>query len=214
MKITKFGQCCLLLEIAGKRVLTDPGRFSDGQNVITDIDIILITHEHADHFHTESVQAILKNNPNAEVITNASVGKLLEEMGVTFTVVEGKDTKDCEGLTVTAHDGEHVEIFEEFGLVQNTGYSLNEGEFFFPGDAYTVPEEKVRVLAAPVAGPWCKLSEAIHYILKVAPEVVVPVHDAVLNEAGKAVTYPHVKREVEKQNGTFVPLETGIETEI
>ena len=49
MQITKFGQCCLLIEVAGKRILTDPGRFSVSQNDVSNIDIILITHEHADH---------------------------------------------------------------------------------------------------------------------------------------------------------------------
>jgi L-ascorbate metabolism protein UlaG (beta-lactamase superfamily) len=214
MKITKFGHCCLLLEVGGKRVLTDPGRFSDGQNALLNIDVILITHEHADHFHTSSIQAILDNNPQAEVITNSSVGKLLTDLEVTFTTLEGREDKNCNGLQIKAYDGEHVEIFEKFGLVQNTGYAVNGGEFFFPGDSYVIPEEKVRVLAAPVAGPWCKVAESIRYILEVAPEVVVPVHDATLSEVGKSVTYPHFTREIEKQGGKFVLLENEVEIEL
>jgi L-ascorbate metabolism protein UlaG (beta-lactamase superfamily) len=63
MKITKFGQCCLLIEVAGKRVLTDPGVFSTTQNDLTNLDLILITHEHGDHLHSESLQAILEKKP-------------------------------------------------------------------------------------------------------------------------------------------------------
>ena len=52
----------MLVEQAGKRLLTDPGFLSTTQNELKDIDIILITHEHRDHLHTDSLQIILKNN--------------------------------------------------------------------------------------------------------------------------------------------------------
>jgi L-ascorbate metabolism protein UlaG (beta-lactamase superfamily) len=213
MTITKFGHCCLLLEIAGKRILTDPGRFSTEQNNLTNIDIILITHEHADHYHSESVAKILIGNPNAVVVTNTSVATLLESLNVRVVILDGR-TEDCvQGVELAAYDGEHVEIFKDFGLVQNTGY-LVAGEFFFPGDAYTIPDKPVRVLALPVAGPWCKLSEAITYALAVQPQVAIPVHDATLNEAGKAVTYPHCVRELEKIGATFLVPEVGETVEV
>jgi L-ascorbate metabolism protein UlaG (beta-lactamase superfamily) len=208
MQITKFGHCCLLLETRGKRVLVDPGRFSTEQNTLTNIDIVLITHEHADHYHSESVAEVLKNNPHAIVVTNTSVANLLTSLGMTAHVLEGRaETVICE-VELSAYDGEHVEIFEEFGLVQNTGYFV-ANEFFFPGDAYIVPEKPVKILALPVAGPWCKLSDAIHYALTVKPQIAIPVHDATLSEAGKVVTYPHCTRELQKHTIGFVDLELG-----
>lgn len=50
MKITKFGHCCLLIEENGVRILTDPGTYSTQQSEVKNIDFVLITHEHADHF--------------------------------------------------------------------------------------------------------------------------------------------------------------------
>ena len=79
MKITKFGHCCLLIEIAGKRVLTDPGAFSVGHEHLSEVDIILITHEHADHCHTESILALVETNPGVTIISNSSVARLLKE---------------------------------------------------------------------------------------------------------------------------------------
>ena len=212
MTITKFGHCCLLLETKGRRVLVDPGRFSDGQNTLTDIDIILITHEHADHYHSESVLQILSNNSEAIVVTNTSVAKLLLELGVEAHILERRDCATVVDVDLEAFDGEHVEIFEDFGLVQNTGYFV-DGSFFFPGDAYTVPNKPVHILALPVAGPWCKISEAISYALAVKPKVAFPVHDATLSENGKSVTYPHFERELKKVDSEFLVLENGVARE-
>ncbi|HZX00938.1 MAG TPA: MBL fold metallo-hydrolase, partial [Candidatus Paceibacterota bacterium] len=63
MKVTKFGHCCLLIEENGLRVLTDPGVYSEAQNEVTGINVVLITHEHQDHFHLDSMREIIKNNP-------------------------------------------------------------------------------------------------------------------------------------------------------
>src|SRR4051812_2995380 len=124
MKITKFGHCCLLIELDGLTILTDPGNFTNAQDSVKGIDIILITHEHQDHLHTDSVKAILENNPNAKVVTNSAVGKKLDEIGVPYIVLEGRASNEFNGKTVEAFDGKHEEIFEEMGQVQNTGYFI------------------------------------------------------------------------------------------
>jgi L-ascorbate metabolism protein UlaG (beta-lactamase superfamily) len=188
MKITKFGQCCLLIEVAGKRILTDPGKFSTAQNDLKNIDLILITHEHADHLHTESLEAILKKNPGATVVTNGGVGRILEELAITHEVLEGEAVREIDGLHLGAHDGPHAEIFEEYGQVQNTGYFIAE-TLFYPGDAYTEPGRPVPVLALPIAGPWCKVGDALRYALKVNPKKAFPVHDALLNTEGIELTH-------------------------
>jgi len=78
MKVTKFGHCCLLIEEKGLRILTDPGSYSTAQNDIKNIDVILITHEHADHMHIPSLKNCIKNNPKARIITNKGVAKMLD----------------------------------------------------------------------------------------------------------------------------------------
>ena len=205
MKITKFGQCCLLIEVDGKRILTDPGVFSTSQNDLVDIDLILITHEHGDHLHSESLQTILEKNPQAAVVTNTSVGNMLTEMNVAFTVLEGRAVGTHAGTHIEAFDGKHVEIIDDFGIVQNTGYFVAE-KLFYPGDAYTNPEKEVPVLALPVAGPWCKLSDAIKYAREIKPTKAFPVHDYMLSDAGKEGTYSHVTRELTKIGTEFVEL--------
>ena len=46
----------MLIELDGLTVLTDPGAFSQEQNQIRGIDVVLITHEHGDHLHVESLK--------------------------------------------------------------------------------------------------------------------------------------------------------------
>jgi L-ascorbate metabolism protein UlaG (beta-lactamase superfamily) len=121
MKIRKIGHCCLLVQVEGLTILTDPGIFTHGQDSVTGIDVVLITHEHADHLHVDSLKAVLGNNPEALVITNTGVGKALADAGITCTILEGKSAIDVRGVQIEAFDAKHEEIFGEMGQVQNTG---------------------------------------------------------------------------------------------
>lgn len=205
MTITKFGQCCLLLEYNGKQILTDPGEFGAGFVGLKNLDLILITHEHGDHLHTRSLETIVTNNPQAIVICNSSVGNILEKAGIACTILEGNEDGEYADIHLEAYDGKHEEIFEEFGLVQNTGYFI-DNTLFYPGDAYTEPHKKVAILALPVAGPWCKLSDALHYALRVKPNKVFPVHDWLLNKDGISLTYKIAENILHEQGITFIPL--------
>lgn len=205
MRITKYGQCCLLIEVDDKRILTDPGRFSVSQNNVKDIDLVLITHEHSDHLHTESLQVILQNNPDAQVITNSGVAKILAELGVNHEILEGTAHGERAGIVLEAYDGQHAEIFEEYGQVQNTGYFI-ENKLFYPGDAYTEPKKGVEVLALPVAGPWCKSADAIAYALRIKPTKAFPVHDWLLNDDGIALTYSLFESQLKSNDIEFVRL--------
>src|SRR3989344_1961886 len=135
MKIKKLGHCCLVVEVNGKRIMTDPGSYTvKEQAQEKNVDLILITHEHGDHLHIESLQEIIKNNPNVKIITNAGVGKLLDEAGLKYEVLKNKTAKDILGVELEAHDCKHEEIFKEIGQVQNTGYFIGR-KLFYPGDA-------------------------------------------------------------------------------
>lgn len=179
MQITKFGHCCLLVEEQGVRILIDPGNLSNAQNDVLNIDIVLITHEHADHYHIDSLRIILKNNPYVKVITNHAVGKLLEKEGIAYRVLEHGGQCDGDGVTIEGYGERHEEIYKEFGLVQNTGYMI-AGKFFYPGDAFYNPGRNVEILALPVAGPWCRIKNSIEYALAVKPKICFPVHDGLL----------------------------------
>lgn len=208
MTITKYGQCCLLIEVEGKRILTDPGKFTSAQNELSNIDLILITHEHSDHLHSESLHATMANNPQALIVTNSAVGNILEKLGVAYEILEGRDSMQKAGIRLEAFEGKHVEIFEEYGQVQNTGYFIAD-RLFYPGDAYTEPGKSVEILALPVAGPWCCSADALAYAVRVKPTKAFPVHDWLLNEDGIALMYGLCENILSEQGIDFVPLHTG-----
>lgn len=223
--------------------MTDPGSFSTAQNSETGIGIVLITHEHSDHLHVESLKSVMANNPNARVVTNSSVSKILAEQGIAHEVLEGVAEKKfgltsatgdaAEGggamhsLLIRAHDAKHAEIFESFGQVQNTGYFImsdggssadvagavsgTEAVLFCPGDSFENPPQpgQVGVLALPIAGPWCKVSDAIRYALAVKPRKAFPIHDGqlVLDRIGGSHLVP---QRILNENGIeFVPMKEG-----
>jgi L-ascorbate metabolism protein UlaG (beta-lactamase superfamily) len=180
MNITKLGHCCLVLEDNGKKILTDPGTFTmKPAKEVKGVDVILITHEHADHFHIESIQDVLANNPTAVVVSNSAVAKLLAEKNIAYTVVGDGQEGTIAGVSIAGFGKDHAPIYGTMGLVENTGY-LVVGKFYFPGDAFHNPSVPVDVLALPTAGPWMKISEAIEFAKLVKPRVAFPVHDGMI----------------------------------
>lgn len=208
MKVTKLGHCCLLVEVDGKRILTDPGGFTADSHVLAGIDIVLITHEHGDHLHVESLKELVQKNPAVSVYCNGSVGALLSVAGITHTVLEGTDSAECEGVVLTACDAPHAEIFEQFGAVQNTGYFIAE-RLFYPGDSYGEPGKPVEVLALPVGGPWCKMTDTLHYALRVKPEHAFPVHDGIEREDRVQIHHGLAARILAEHHISFKPLLSG-----
>lgn len=183
MKITKLGHCCLLVEEGSLRILTDPGAWTTAQNEVAGIDVILITHEHQDHLHVESVQKILQNNPQANIYANKSVGKILDQHGIPHMLLEHGQKAEVMGVVIEAYGERHAHIYETMPDVVNTGYFL-AGRFFYPGDAFYNLGRPVEVLALPVAGPWMKISEAIDYARAIKPKKCFPVHDGMLKITG------------------------------
>lgn len=190
MRITKFGHCCMLVEEAGLRVLVDPGVYNEFPDV-SDIDVLLITHEHADHCHIDSVIKIVKENRSMEIITHQAVASLLESNGISATVISDGENIERKGVLIGSRGHTHAFVHPEVQVCANTGYLVGQ-KLFFPGDCFHVPEDAVDVLALPVAGPWMKLSEAIDYAKAIHPRIAFPVHDGMLkdNALGSSRDFP------------------------
>lgn len=179
----------MLIEEKGLRILTDPGVYSTDQDLVKGIDIVLITHEHPDHIHIDSLRKVLENNPEAIVISNSEVGKLLDDAEIEYELLEGGSTRNDDQVQVEAFDQQHATVYHSIPTVLNTGYFI-ANRLFYPGDAFIDPQKPVEILALPVAGPWLRISEAVDYALKIKPKKCFPVHEAILVEPGASHKIP------------------------
>ena len=175
MRLQKLGHCCLLVEQAQSRLLIDPGCFSSGFEALTGLTGVLVTHIHEDHLDVDRLHALLERNPEARVVCDEASAACMAQRGVKGQLVHDGDVVDL-GVPIGVYGREHAIIHPDLPNVPNVGYLVDD-RFFYAGDAFTVPDAPVEVLAVPVGAPWMKLSEAVDYLRRVQPRVAVPVHD-------------------------------------
>lgn len=212
MKVTKLGHCCLLIEARGTRFLIDPGNYTSAQNFLKKIDFVVISHEHTDHLHIESLKFILRNNPKAVIICNSSVGVILEKESIGYQKLVDGESLDLNGIKISGYGLKHAPIYDDYEQVENTGYMFDD-KLFYPGDAFHDPKVPVDILAFPVTGPWCKISEAMEYVLKIKPRVAFQVHDGnLVRQTGITIRLPKII--LPKEGISFVALELGKESEL
>ena len=215
MKITKYGHCCVLIEVDGARFLIDPGNYEYAgmgadTKIFRYIDAVIITHEHQDHFHLPSLNVVLANNRTAKDYTTASVQALMTAEGRNAELFDNGQTIMIKNVPMTGVGAEHAEIYGDFNRVPNTGV-LIANRFFYPGDAFTNPGVPVEILALPIAGPWMKLKEAIDFALALKPKHAFPVHDGKLKAtAAEQKTLTHV---LPPANIEFLPANLGVAME-
>lgn len=216
MHIKKLSHCCLVIDLSkeGKpvRIVLDPGSFSIEQHdKIAHADIVLITHEHADHFHIESVKSLVQRSKGVEVIANDAVGEILAKDGVPHHVMKHGNAIDVKGVHIEAYGEKHALIHSSIPPVSNVGFFI-ENKFFFPGDALTDPKKPIDVLALPVAGPWLKISEALDYAIDLKPRTAFPVHDGVQRVPG--MMNPLIEKILGQNGIEFIKVQDGGEIDI
>jgi L-ascorbate metabolism protein UlaG (beta-lactamase superfamily) len=202
LSLSKFRHSCLLIELGDVRILLDPGGFSSGFESLTELSAVLLTHQHPDHLDDARLAALLESNPGAQVIADSASAAQLAERGVSARTVSAGDELSVEGVSIAVYGGKHADIAPGFPTPPNVGYAIG-GAFAYSGDAYTPPPEPVQVLAIPAAAPWLRAAETVGYLQQVKPHVVVPVHDAVLSEAGSNLYFNIYRRYATEQSTEF-----------
>jgi L-ascorbate metabolism protein UlaG (beta-lactamase superfamily) len=175
VKLQKFSHCCVLASEAGSRLLIDPGCFSTGLETLGGLTGVLITHIHEDHLDISRLRALLASNPDARVVCDVASAAALADAGVEAEAVHAGVLVDL-GVPVRVYGNEHAVLHPDLPNVPNVGYLIAD-RFFYGGDALTVPDRPVDVLALPVGAPWLKMAEAVEWLRVVRPRIAVPVHD-------------------------------------
>ncbi|MGY1708946.1 MBL fold metallo-hydrolase [Geodermatophilus sp. SYSU D00758] len=185
MELTKHGHACVVLSEDDRRLVVDPGAFTDPA-ALAGASAVLVTHEHADHFVPDVLRRAMDDDPALEVWTNGSVARQLEGLGSRVHVVGDGDAVEVAGFDVHVHGELHAQIHPDVPRIPNVGFLVG-GRVFHPGDALTVPSEPVPVLLLPVHAPWSRTADVIDYVRAVDADQAFAVHDGLLNDTGLGV---------------------------
>lgn len=214
MKIRHLVHSCLLVEVAGRRLLVDPGGFSGdavhalGPEVLGAIDVVAITHQHPDHVDRALLASVLAASERAVVLAEPETAALLTAAdGISgapgvppdrlHPLAAGEHHElpsagDMPAVGIDAVGGRHAIIHPDIPRVGNAGLVISAGDgprLGITGDSLEPVEafRSIDVLAFAVVAPWSKMSETIDFLREVRPRLALPVHDAVASDVGRPI---------------------------
>ncbi|MFU8839357.1 MAG: MBL fold metallo-hydrolase [Nitriliruptoraceae bacterium] len=174
MRVLRYPQSCLVVEVGSVRLAIDPGTFVTARFSLDELgplDAVLYTHRHADHLDLEVVEDLLAQG--ARLYGNADVAELLGPSRCT-TVRDGEPITVA-GVDVLPRDLPHVVMVDGSPGPPNTGFLLAD-TLFHPGDGMELTGLHAPVAAVPIAGPSISFRDAYRLVQRLGAQHVVPIH--------------------------------------
>jgi len=182
LKITFIGHATLMFNFKGKVIHVDPvSREADYTNM-PKADLILVTHEHGDHFDTKVIKTLQKEGTEL-VLTKACAEKVAGGI-----IMQNGDVRTVQGLRIEAvpaynivHKRSSGEPFHPRG--RGNGYVVTFGDkrLYLAGDTENTPEMKrlknIDIAFLPMNVPYTMTPEMVADAAKAfKPKVLYPYH--------------------------------------
>jgi len=182
LKITFIGHGTLILTFNEKIIHLDPyGRLAD-YSTLPKADIILITHEHGDHFDLKVIKML--GNEKTSLILTKNCAKDISR-GI---VMKNGDILTVQGLKIEAvpaynivHKRDNKEPFHPQGI--GNGYIMTFGDkrLYIAGDTENIPEMKeladIDIAFLPMNLPYTMTPEMVAEAARmIKPQILYPYH--------------------------------------
>ncbi|HER24454.1 MAG TPA: MBL fold metallo-hydrolase [Candidatus Atribacteria bacterium] len=182
LQITFIGHASLIFTFNGKVIHVDPVSEQADYSKLPKADIILITHEHSDHFDL-SVIKILRTNQSKLILTETCARKISGG-----TVRKNGDVQIIQGIKFEAvaayniiHKRNNDQPFHPKGV--GNGYILTFGDkrIYVAGDTENIPEMKtlqgIDVAFLPMNLPYTMTPEMVADAARsFKPKILYPYH--------------------------------------
>ena len=180
LKITFFAHSSLMFEFGGKHIYTDPVRSNADYASLPEADVILVTHDHYDHFDIPVIEQL--STPTTLFIGNKSAA---DQLGAGGAMANG-DRKSLPFMQVEAvaayNTSPDRQGFHPRGGRDN-GYILTFGgtRVYVAGDSEDTPEmlalTDIDIAFLPVNQPFTMTEEqAARAVKAIRPKIFYPYH--------------------------------------
>jgi len=182
VEITFVGHATVMLRWGGKTIDVDPWTRLPGFAGLPEADLVLVTHDHADHCDTAAIAAVR---------TPATVILLTEKCAARVRggiVMKNGDVKKVFGVTIEAVPAYNLEHKRPDGVPfhpkgEGNGYVLTIGHtrIYFAGDTENTPEmealKNIDIAFLPMNLPYTMTPEMVAAAAKAfRPKILYPYH--------------------------------------
>lgn len=213
MRLSKYLHSCLLIEDNQKTVLIDPGSFTYQEHALTTdmlskLDYMLITHEHADHMSILFIKQLVAKFPDVQLLSNPSVAQILAKEHIAVHTDLSTLPSDVD---IRFEDVSHGRIFDR----ETPQHVLFEvfGRLTHPGDSIDF-ERSLDILALPLIGPSWMITQAAEKAVALKPKTVIPIHDHHWRDNFRKEYYQRLEAFFKEKGIEFKPLESGATFEV
>lgn len=213
MKIYKYLHSCIVFEDQDFKLLVDPGMFSFAEGQVTtemfsDVQAIIITHNHPDHLDTENLKKIVSLT-KAPVYTNAQVAQQLDEEGIQAELLTDGDFT-IGPFKVQAFSVVHEPLLDA-PVPQMTALIIN-GKVLHPVDSFEEKmfrHEGIELLLLPIMAPFTNELKVAEFADRLKPKQILAVHDGYVKDFFLNSRHNNYQKHFEKNDIKYIVLKNS-----